>query len=224
MVYRPDTPEHISEGGYGLSLKDVLRILWKRMWLIALTMFICLTAALGIAFIQTPKYEGNVKILIGQDAQGSGVPSNLAGEVEGLQQITQTMTEAVKTLPVAGAVIERLGLRVSQREFLENMTVEQVGATQFIEVSYRDTDPQRAQRIANTIGEEFADQISVLSPSANAITATVWERGLVPDAPSTPKPLRYGLIGLVLGAMLGVALAFLLAYLDDNWRASPKGK
>jgi capsular polysaccharide biosynthesis protein len=58
-----------------------------------------------------------------------------------------------------------------------------------------------------------------VSPSANAITATVWERAAVPDSPVSTNPLRNALLGLLLGGMLGLGLAFLLEYLDDSWRS-----
>jgi capsular polysaccharide biosynthesis protein len=35
----------------------------------------------------------------------------------------------------------------------------------------------------------------------------------------SPKPLRNGLLALVLGLMLGTGMAFLLEYLDHSWRS-----
>src|SRR5215208_1735725 len=72
--------------------------------------------------------------------------------------------------------------------------------------------------------EEFLEHLSVeqvpeASPNANAIaiTATVWERAVVPDAPVSPNPVRNGLLALALGLIIGGGLAFLLEYLDDSW-------
>lgn len=59
----------------------------------------------------------------------------------------------------------------------------------------------------------------MVSPGANAITATVWERAIVPEEPVSPNPLRDGLLALMLGLMLGTGAAFLLEYLDDSWRS-----
>jgi capsular polysaccharide biosynthesis protein len=87
----------------------------------------------------------------------------------------------------------------------------------FIEVSYRDTDPQRAQQIVNTVGEVFSDQVSNVSPSASAITATVWEPAVLPETPVSPNVLRNVVLALVLGLLLGVGLAFLLERFDDSW-------
>jgi succinoglycan biosynthesis transport protein ExoP len=65
----------------------------------------------------------------------------------------------------------------------------------------------------------FSEQVSEVSPSASAITATVWERAETPEVPVSPNPVRNGFLALVLGLMLGVGLAFLLEYLDDSLRS-----
>lgn len=41
---------------------------------------------------------------------------------------------------------------------------------------------------------------------------------IVPDEPASPKPLRNGVLALVIGAMLGVGAAFLRDYVDDRVR------
>lgn len=202
-----------------LPVRDLLRILWIRLWLIILVTTLLVGAAVGYGLMQRPTYEASIKILVGQEQQ-SDSQSSLGSDVQGLQQITQTMVEAVDSRTVAAAVIQQLNLPVTPEQFLENnLTVEQVGATQFIRVDYRDSDPQRAQRVANTVGEVFSQQISDLSASANALTATVWERAAVPSGPVSPNFFVYTAAALVVGLMLGVGLAFLLEYLDDSWRS-----
>jgi capsular polysaccharide biosynthesis protein len=173
---------------------------------------------IGFNSFQTPTYEASIKILVGQK-RGSAAPNDLGNELQGLQQITSTMVEAVDTRPVAQGVIQTLDLSMSPEAFQRNLSAQQVGDTQFIEVSYNDSDPQRAQRIANTLGEVFSERVSEVSPSASAISATVWEQAVVPDSPVSPNPVRNALLALILGLMVGVGLAFLLDYLDDDWRS-----
>lgn len=214
----PNTPAEISEDEYVVSLGEVFRIIWKRLWVVVLVTVLLVGAAVGYSIGQTPIYEGSIRILIGQKEQ-SDIPGGLGGDVQGLQQLTQTMAEAVNSRPVAQETIERLELRVSPQEFLENLSVEQIGTTQFIRVDYRDPGPERARQAANTVGEVFSEQVSEISPSANSITANLWERAVTPEEPVSPNPVRNGLLAMVLGLMLGAGLAFLLEYLDDSWRS-----
>lgn len=198
-----------------LSVKDLLKTLWKRLWIILLATVLVVGAAVGYGLTQTPVYQASIKVLVGQ-GQGLTPESN---DVIGLQQLTQSMAELAYTRTVADAVIQNLDLQTTPDQFLTNMSVEQVGETQVIEVSYTDSDPERASQVANTIGEEFSGQVSAVSSNANSITAVTWEKAAVPPYPISPNLLRNGLLALVLGLMLGVGLAFVLEYLDDSWRS-----
>lgn len=204
------------EDEYVFPLGDLLRILWQRLWIIVSVTIVIVGAALGFTLAQAPSYQASIKILVGQQ---QGTDDNLASEVQGLQQLTATMAEAVDTRPVAEAVIDELDLRVPPDEFLENLDAEQVNGTQFLEVSYEDTSPQSAQQIVNTVGEVFSIQVSEVGSSAIPITARVWEQAAYPEFPVSPKPSLSALVALIMGSMLGIGLALLLEYLDDSWRS-----
>lgn len=218
----------IGEGGatetegneYAFTVGDFLRTIRKRFWIILLVVIVSVGIAFGFSLLQKPVYETSIKILVGQEQQGETVTS-LQGNIEGLQQLTQTMEEAVNSRPVAEAVIDQLGLKITPEDFLkERLSAEQIGTTQFIEVKYRDTKPERAQRVGNAVGDVFSEQVSEVSPSANSITATVWERAALPESPVSPDLLLNTLLALALGTMLGVVMAFLVEYLDDSWTSA----
>jgi len=215
----PPAPIEASPDEYVLSVGDLLGVLWRRLWVIVLAALLLAGAVAVFDLLRTPTYEATIKVLVGQKQDGDLPTSNLGSDVMGLQQLTRTMAEAVATRPVAEAVIEERNLRISSEDFLENLSVQQVAETQFIEVSYEDESPREAQRTANAVGEVFSERVSEVSPSANAITATVWEGAALPDSPASPNLLRDGLLALILGGVLGVALAFLLEQLDDRWRS-----
>ncbi len=90
--------------------------------------------------------------------------------------------------------------------------------------SYLSTNPAEAQEVANAVGEEFSDLAVAISPSANAITAEVWELAQTPDAPVSPEPLRTGLVALALGGIFGVGLAFMLEHWFNIQRSAKKSK
>src|ERR687890_828796 len=135
--------------------------------------------------------------------------------------VTTGVAIAVPTTPVAEAVVERLEAppEGGAGEVLANSSAEPDPGTVFVNVSYKDSDPKRAQLIANTIGIVLSKKIPEMTLGANAITATVWEPATLPETPLSPDPIRNGIIGLMLGSLLGLVLAFLLEHVSDRWKS-----
>lgn len=210
---QPATPVPAEEGV--LSLRELLQTMWRRLWIILLVALVAVGATVGFGLTQTPMYQASIKVLVGQ---GQGLTPDSA-DVIGLQQLTQSMAELAYTRTVADAVIQELDLETTPEQFLASMSVQQVEETQVIEISYTDSDPERASQVANTIGEEFSGQVSEVSSNANSISAVTWEKAAVPLSPITPDLFRNGLLALVMGLMLGVGLALLLEQFDDRWRS-----
>jgi capsular polysaccharide biosynthesis protein len=205
----------VAENGY-IPLTVLFRVIGKRLWVILCVAVMLAGATFAFGFVQTPQYEAFIKILVGQERGITETPSDSLG----LQQLTLTMAEAVSTRPVAEAVIRQQDLQMKPEALLAELSAEQMPNTQFIEVSYKDPNPERAQRVVNSVGQEFSEQVSNVSSSTNSITATVWEPAVTPNEPVSPNPVRNALLALALGLMLGVGLAFLLEYLDDTWRSA----
>ena len=207
---RPEREEELV-----LPVNYLLRAVRRKLWLILLVVILCVGLTAIYTTWQTPLYTAYIKILVGQER---GIVADPA-QTMNLQSLTATMSEAVATRPVAEGAVKRLGLRQSPEYVLANMSAEPLEDTQFIEVSYTDTDPERAQRIANAIGDEFSKRVAELSANATSVSVTVWERATFPEGPTSPNPVRSGLLGLMLGGTLGTGLAFLLEFRDNSWRS-----
>jgi capsular polysaccharide biosynthesis protein len=188
------------------------------MWTIVVVAVVTAGSALGFSVLQTPTYESSVLILVGQKTSGD---TNFgAADVSDLQELALTVAKAVPTTPISETVVERLDLQEkSANEVVRNISAEPDPGTMFVNVTYKDSDPERAQLIANTIGKVLSEKISEVSVGANAITATVWEPATLPETPISPDPIRNGIIALVGGSLLGVVLAFLLEYVRDSWNS-----
>lgn len=196
-----------------------LYVLKRRLWVIVLVTCLVIGLAAGFTYMQTPTYSASITILIGEDA-GEDAVDNLISEVQGLQSAAETVVVAITTVPVAEGVVEELDLQTSPYSVLAGLQAEQIGTSQFVTVSYEDSDPERAQLIANSVGDVFSEQIADVSSSSNSLTAKVWEEAKVPGSPVSPDPVRNVLLALVLGLMLGVSLAFVLEHFDDDWKSA----
>jgi capsular polysaccharide biosynthesis protein len=199
------------------SLRDLTQIIRKRLWVILLVACVVVGAAVGASLWQTPMYEASAQVWV--DQKQGDQQQNLAGSVDGLQQLTLTMIHAIDTRPVAEEAIQRLGLKMSPEELLNNLLIEQVESTNFIRLTYQGSDPEQAKQIVNTVGEVSSERISQISAAGSNLTATVYEKAIVPDTPVSPKPVRNGILAVVLGLMLGIGLALLMEYLDYSWRS-----
>lgn len=212
------TEESALGRGSMYSPQLILQTLRQRMWTIMLVALVATGSAIGFSLLQTPTYESSVLILVGDKTSGD---TNPAPDVADLQELTLSVAKAVPTTPVAEAVVERLEdpPEGGAGQVIANTSAEPDPGTVFVNVSYKDSDRQRAQLIANTIGEVLSEKIPEMSLGANAITATVWEPATLPETPLSPDPIRNGIIGLMLGSLLGLVLAFLLEHVSDSWNS-----
>ena len=184
-----------------------------------ITVVIAAYAVTSASLQQAPTYEASAQVWVDPQQGDQQTYVTRSGEeiqplppgpsVEKLQELTQTMVHAIESRPVAEEVIQRLGLQMKPAELLDRLTVEQVETSQFIQLSYADTDPGRAKEVVNTVGQVSSERISNTSAAANDLKATVYERAITPASPVSPKPWRNGALTLVVGLVLcaGTALA-----------------
>ena len=212
------TEESALGRGSMYSPQLILQTLRQRMWTIMLVALVTTGSAIGFSLLQTPTYESSVLIQVGEKTTGD---TNSALDVADLQELTLTVAKAVPTTPVAEAVVERLEdpPEGGAGAVLANSSAEPDPGTVFVNVSYKDSDPERAQLIADTIGIVLSEKIPEMNLGANAITATVWEPATLPETPVSPDPIRNGIIGLMLGSLLGLVLAFLFEHVSDRWKS-----
>jgi capsular polysaccharide biosynthesis protein len=178
---------------------------------LVITVVLAAYAVTSASLQQAPTYEASAQVWVDPQQGDQQTYVTRSGEeiqplppspsVEKLQELTQTMVHAIESRPVAEEAIQRLGLEMSPSELLDNLTVEQIEGTSFIVLTYEDTDPVRAQRIVNTVGEVFSEFISDRS---SEFTSTVVEKAAIPATPASPHPLRNGLLTLVIGLVLCV--------------------
>jgi capsular polysaccharide biosynthesis protein len=172
---------------------------------------------------QMPTYEATVQMLVSQKNPGG---PNLGGDIGGLQDATLTVAEMVPSMHVAQGVVEQLNLPdLSAEDVLRNMSVEANPGTMVIDVSYTytaanaETAQERAQLIANAIGEVSTKEIGDAMVGANPIVFRVWDEATLPENPVSPNPVRNSIIALLLGGPLAVGIAFLLDHVDDSWKS-----
>jgi capsular polysaccharide biosynthesis protein len=165
---------------------------------------------------QTPEYETTAKVLVGQKPPPSecyhGICPIPNAPIKGFPTLTQTVARTIPTTPIAQAAVKQLNLpRGSASKVVDNTSVEQDPGTMFVDITYRDSEPKRAQQIANAIGRVASEKASEMSPDENRLTVTLWQPAALPAAPVSPNPLRNGLLAFVASLTLISGWAVLLS-------------
>jgi capsular polysaccharide biosynthesis protein len=222
---RQHTREKLVGRQHVLSFGDLYRIARKQLWVILLSMLVLAGATVGPTFLQTlhtPRYESSLKILVSRDLE-SVEQGYLLDDIKGLRQFFRTIIATANTRPVAEAVIQKLDLQATPETLMDNLRVQQIRNTQFIQVSYEDPSPERAKEIVRAAGDVFVEQSSEVSAGAHDIKVTPWEQTEPESSVSANLTSRtivfHTMLALVLGAILGIHLALLLEYLVNSLRS-----
>ncbi len=130
-----------------MELRDIFTPLIRWWWLLILATVI----AAGFSFFaisqQPPQYYSSATLLVGSALTD---PNPQYDKIFYTNELIATYVDIAYRDPVREAVMESLGL-----PWLPGYTVTEVPNTQLIEVNVRDTDPARAQAVANAVAEQL---------------------------------------------------------------------
>ncbi|MEH7608616.1 YveK family protein [Priestia megaterium] len=197
-----------------ISLRDLVQILRKRLWLIALIAIIAAIISSVISFfVLTPVYQTSTQILVNQAKSEQQLYN--AGAVQTNVQLISTYNDIIKSPAVLDKVINQLDLDSSAQGLSGKIQVISSENSQVAQITVQDTNAKRATQIANATASVFQkevpkimniDNVSILSKAD--FTAS--------KSPIKPQPMLNIVIALVVGLMIGVGLSFLLEYLDNT--------
>jgi non-specific protein-tyrosine kinase len=133
-----------------MDFKEYLRPL-RRWWLLILIVTAVSTLSSSAAtLLQEPLYQTKVALMIGQAIEDPN-PNNTSLYLT--QQLAQSYAEIARRKPVRQATMEALGL-----SWLPEYQVTIVPNTQLLEITVIDSNPARAQAVANTLAEQLVRQ------------------------------------------------------------------
>ena len=134
-----------------------LKFFKRWAWLIVLGVILGTIGGFYLSRYQEPIYQSATKVLILR------APEDVSSAVSSVsdQQLQQTFTELIVTRPVLQETGRILGYNVSANQ----ISVQQVGEAELIQVVAQDSNPQRAADIANTIVSVFLTQNEALQAS-----------------------------------------------------------
>lgn len=197
-----------------IDLRQLFGTLKKRLWLIALiTIIAAMISGIVSFFVLTPVYQARTQILVNQESSEQQ-PLN-AYTIQTNIQLISTYNEIITSPVILEDVVKKLNLNVTAKQLSGQVQVTNSQDSQVAHIVVQDTNAKRATDIANTTAAVFQEKISSIMSIDNV---SVLSKAELADSlnPIKPAPLMNIAIAIVVGLMLGVGLAFLLEYLDQN--------
>lgn len=139
-----------------MELRDYLRIVRARIWLVVIAVLVTGAAALTFSLIRDEVYEAQADLLLLESSQSSAVIQTALSGFSALpERSLQTQVRMMKLRPVYERAIRRLDLRMHPDELAAVTEIEGEGQTNIVSVRVKDENPKRAAEIANAIASEY---------------------------------------------------------------------
>lgn len=196
-----------------ISLVELFAILKKRIVLIINAMLIgILISAIYTFFIATPQFSSTTDLIVnrGQTEQSSNIERS---EIDTNLQLINTYSDIITRPVILDEVIEELDMDISSSELADQFTISNENDSQMFSVTVTDDNPYDAASIANTTAGVFQDQMPEILSVDNVAILSVAEADTDPVSPHNTLNL---LLGIFLGASVGVAFAFIIEFMDNT--------
>lgn len=184
-----------------------LLIHWK---MIALSTILAGAIALVISmFLITPMYESTSELYV---LSKSTSITSLA-DIQMGSNLTNDYMVVVKGRPVIEQVISNLGLEENYEALGNKIAINNPSDSRILQITVKDADPERAKRIA----DEMATVASAfISEKMDQDPPTIIQHGYADGDPVSPSIAKNTAIGLMLGAVLAMAMVIISYLLNDT--------
>ncbi|HFI0416437.1 TPA: YveK family protein [Streptococcus suis] len=193
-----------------IDVLSLLRTIWRKKFLILLTAILTTGLAFAYsAFLVTPQYDSTTRLYVVNQSSdnGAGITNQ---DLQAGSFLVKDYKEIILSQDVLKNVTTTLGLTGGIKD---KITVTIPTDTRILSISVRDSDPNQAATIANTLRDEAAKKIIEVTKVSDVTTL---EAALPAENPSTPQTKRNLALGFIVGAFLATALVLVLEVLDDR--------
>ncbi|GAB3248816.1 polysaccharide biosynthesis tyrosine autokinase [Nocardioides dilutus] len=205
-------------GDQTLELKDYWRTIKRRWVSVVVMLLLCVSAAAFVTWQTTPQYSSTARLFVATN-QGGG-DSVYQGNLFASERVTSYADLVPKSPSIATEVARLLDDGSEPDELREQITATVVPETVNLELTATDPDPSRARDIAQAYAQALSDLVPTLEPASatgeQIIVARVVDNAQVSTTPVAPQPTRNLGLGIVLGLLLGVALAVVRELMDTT--------
>ena len=196
-----------------IDVFQLLKILWKRKFLIALVAIVTGVVAFAYSsFIVKPEYTSTTRIYVVNRNQGDK-PGLTNQDLQAGSYLVKDYREIILSQDVLEKVATDLKLDFSPKDFTKKVKVTVPVDTRIVSISVTDRTPEEASRIANSLREVAAQKIISVTRVSDVTTL---EEARPATSPSSPNIRRNTMIGFLAGAVVMIVTVLLIELLDTR--------
>ncbi|HFI0313039.1 TPA: YveK family protein [Streptococcus suis] len=193
-----------------IDVLSLLRTIWRKKFLILLTAILTTGLAFAYsAFLATPQYDSTTRLYVVNQSGDNGAVITTQ-DLQAGSFLVKDYKEIILSQDVLKNVTTTLGIT---EDIKDKITVTIPTDTRILSITVRDSDPNQAATVANTLRDEAAKKIIEVTKVSDVTTL---EAALPAEKPSTPRTKRNLALGFIAGAFLATALVLVLEVLDDR--------
>ena len=196
-----------------IDVFQLLKILWKRKFLIALVAIVTGVVAFAYSsFIVKPEYTSTTRIYVVNRNQGdkSGLTNQ---DLQAGSYLVKDYREIILSQDVLEKVATDLQLELPPKGLASKIKVTVPADTRIVSISVTDRAPEEASRIANSLREVAAQKIISVTRVSDVTTL---EEARPATSPSSPNIRRNTMIGFLAGAVVMIVTVLLIELLDTR--------
>lgn len=196
-----------------IDVFQLLKILWKRKFLIALVAIVTGVVAFAYSsFIVKPEYTSTTRIYVVN--RNLGDKSGLTNQdLQAGSYLVKDYREIILSQDVLEKVATDLELDLPSKGLASKIKVTVPADTRIVSISVTDRAPEEASRIANSLREVAAQKIISVTRVSDVTTL---EEARPATSPSSPNIRRNTMIGFLAGAVVMIVTVLLIELLDTR--------
>lgn len=197
-----------------IDILKLLRALWKKAWLIAISMAVAGALCFSYAAIfVTPQYKSTAMMYVNNSSISVGATSFTISEMNAAKSLLDVYVIILESRATLEEVIEQADLDYTYPELSNMVEAASVNDTEVFRITATSPDPEEAERIVDTIVDILPDRIADI---VDGSCVRVVDYAVRPTVRSSPSYTRYAMIGILLGAVISCAAVVVLELLDTT--------
>ncbi len=194
-----------------MPLKEYVRILWKRGWIIIVMATVTAASAVVFSFLQRPVYRSSIQLNV--------IPARLdLGLTESIKSLMRNYAGNIVSNTNLQEVIKRTSQDMTPDMLRSRIKVAPIESDFMIQIDVDDHDPLVAQLLAQRTADVFVERIKafMLDQDKRDRVSVEAKDAAQPAYLQSPKKKINALAGGVFGVLLGVLIVLGLEWVDSG--------